>query len=658
MKQRGETLKMRVSAATPPVTTQWSLKARFISTFVAAVAATVVFLGGAAQADAYKFGEMDLSVDTTMSAGVTMRTSQRDCSHVSLVNGGCTSSSGRATGTNSDNGNLNFNQWDFADAIGRVTMDVQGKWQNYGFFARPTAFYDPVYANNDMRFRDLSHDAKGQLDYSVNVLDAFVYANYDVAGHSTTIRFGKQALNWGESLFIPGGINSFQAFDVTALRSPGSELKDAMTPMPMIYGSFAATDALTVEAFWQFSYKKTELDPAGSFFSVDDIVGKGSLPALSCTTPGCDNPDLALAPGDLAGLLGGGILPIALQRTSDRGQSNTDQYGAAAHYYADNVGTGTDFGLYFVRYSSRLPYLGFTNGGLTAAASCATIAAATFGALDCTSAAGINAAFAYGANMGTYFFDFPTITTLGGSFSTTVEGTAVSGEVAFSPKMPFGISDSELNASQIDGLGAAPLLSGGLSPRFSSYLAGVGPNQSTLSHIDLNAWQAQFGTITSFTTSDLIPRNTGADGGAFVVNGGFVYVPGAGGYPLNRSGFIGGIKNPFAAALLTNGATDPQYATSFSSGYRMVMSLDYNNAFETPVTLSPFIAWRHDVLGYSPGPNTAGYLKGLKEVSLGVDASYQSRIKASLSWTSTFGAGWYNDFSDRDFATASISYAF
>lgn len=134
-------------------------------------------------------------------------------------------------------------------------------------------------------------------------------------------------------------------------------------------------------------------------------------------------------------------------------------------------------------------------------------------------------------------------------------------------------------------------------------------------------------------------------------------MPDAGAYPLNRAGPEGGIRNPFAAALLTSGAGDPQYATSFSSGYRALVVVDYPNAFGTAVTISPKIVWRHDVLGYAPGPNTAGYLKGLKTVSLGADAKYQA-IKASLSWTSSFGAGWYNAVSDRDFAMASISYAF
>jgi hypothetical protein len=640
---------MRVSAGNAPVTGEQA-KSRLNSRFFAATFAAAMLLGGGAQAENYKFGEMNVSVDTTISAGISMRTSARDCEKVNFVNGGCMRGDGRGTGINSDNGNLNFDQWDLTDALVRATVDIQAKWKNYGIFLRPTAFYNQVYAENNMQFRDLSHDAANRLNYRVDVLDAFVYANYDIGGHYTTIRIGKQVLNWGESLFIQGGVNQFQALDVSAIRTPGAELKDALTPMPMIYASFAATDALTLEAFWQFGYEKTYLDPAGSFFSTDDIVGEGSLPALSgVKTPGFDNPDLALANGDVLGLLGGGQVPIALNRTEDRGQSDLNQFGVAAHYYADNVGSGTDFGLYFTRYSSRLPYLGFTNGANTFAQSCTAV----FGPGGCTVGAQYPAAFAYGANFSSYFYDFPTINTFGASFSTTLGATAVSGEVTYSPDMPFGISDLENNASQIDGTGAGAVFCGGSC---SSYLNPIGPNQSTLAHIDLDAYQGQIGTINSFTTTDFLPRNLGADGGTLVVNAGFVYVPDAGDWPLNRVGPEAALKSLAATALL-GGATDPQYATSFSAGYQALVKVDYNNAFGTPITLSPSIAFRHDVLGYSPGPITANYLKGLKQVSLGVSGTYQ-QIKASLSWTSSFGAGFNNPVYDRDFASASVSYAF
>lgn len=392
-----------------------------------------------------QFSDLDLSVDTTISAGVTLRASDRDCTKISPINGGCANGDGRTTGVNSDNGNLNFDQGDFVNQTVKATVDTQGTWENYGFFLRPTAFYDVVYADNDLDFRNLDSEGKDQLDYDIDILDAFVYGNWDIDGHYTMLRFGKQALNWGESLFIQGGVNAFQALDVTRIRTPGAELKDALTPMPMIFASTMVTPNFSVEAFWQFAYEETELDPAGSFFS---------------------------------------------------------------------------------------------------------------------------------------------------------------------PDMPFGVSDLEQNASQLWG------------------------------------------------TSDPIPEFLGSDTAVFVVNAGFVYVQGASNHPLNRVGPEGAIRNPFAAALLTNGVTNAEYADDVSYGYRLVFAPAYNNAFGTPVTLTPSISWRHDLQRNSPGPNTANYLQGMKQVSIGIDADYQSTYRASLSYTNIFGAGFNNPTFDRDFVMASVSYAF
>ncbi len=649
---------MRVSAGTSPVTTEQAKGATLKSLFFGAAVAATLIGAAPAYAEKFKVGDVDVSVDTTLSAGTTIRASARECQFINTVSGGCKTPTGDEQSINSDNGNLNFDKWDFTSALARATVDVEAKWQNYGVFVRPTAFYDLVYANNDMRFRDLNHDGRDQMQGGLKVLDAFLYGKWDVDGHSTTVRVGKQALNWGESLLIPGGINAFQTFDVNALQQPGSELKDAMTPMPMVYGSFAVTDKLTVEAFWQFRYEKSDLPAAGSFFSTDDIVGEGALPALSAA--GVDNPDLAAPPGNalatiIAALTGG--VPIALDRTGDRGQSNSNQFGVAAHYYAEDLGNGTDLGLYYVRYSSRLPFLGFTNGNQTFSQACGDVFSQT--GLSCASSTGAQAAFAYGANQSTYFFDYPSsIDMLGASFSTTVGDVAFAGEVSFTPQMPLALPDSEMNASQIDGLGASGPLSGGASDKFSDLGYSPGPGQSTLTHIDLQTWQGQFNTISTFNTSDPIPSFLNADGGLFIVNAGFVYVPDAGDYPLSRGGNIGAIGNPYAAALLTNGQTNPQYATSFSAGYRMILSIDYTNPVGLPLTLSPYIAWRHDVLGYAPGPITAGYVKGVKEAEIGVSADYQTRIKGSLSYTNSFGGGWYNSESDKDFITASVSYSF
>ncbi|MDO9126226.1 MAG: DUF1302 family protein, partial [Parvibaculum sp.] len=203
---------------------------------------------------------MTLSIDTTVTAGATMRVSERSCEHVSPGNGGCVQSDGVGNSMNSDNGNLNFGKGDITSAVVKATMDIQGTWENYGFFVRPTAFYDHIYHQNDMDFYDLTPTAQGVGESDIRVLDAYVYGSFDVAGMPTTIRFGKQVLNWGESMFIQGGVNSFQAADVTALRSPGSELREGYTPMPMVMVQTSLTPDLSLEAFWQFSYSITRLD--------------------------------------------------------------------------------------------------------------------------------------------------------------------------------------------------------------------------------------------------------------------------------------------------------------------------------------------------------------------------------------------------------------
>jgi len=42
------------------------------------------------------------------------------------------------------------------------------------------------------------------------------------------VRLGRQVISWGESTFIPNGINVINPIDVARLRTPGSELREAL----------------------------------------------------------------------------------------------------------------------------------------------------------------------------------------------------------------------------------------------------------------------------------------------------------------------------------------------------------------------------------------------------------------------------------------------
>ena len=95
---------MIVSAGSSPVTNEQANEARRRSgavLYAAAAFASAFLFSGGAHAASYQFGEMNLSIDTTVTAGVTLRASARDCTKYNTVNGGCLNGDGRGTSINS-----------------------------------------------------------------------------------------------------------------------------------------------------------------------------------------------------------------------------------------------------------------------------------------------------------------------------------------------------------------------------------------------------------------------------------------------------------------------------------------------------------------------------------------------------------------------------
>jgi len=77
----------------------------------------------------------------------------------------------------------------------------------------------------------------------------------------------------------------------------------------------------------------------------------------------------------------------------------------------------------------------------------------------------------------------------------------------------------------------------------------------------------------------------------------------------------------------------------------------------TPITLSPRIAFSHDVNGISPGPG-GNFLEGRKTLTIGAEANYLNKLVFDLSWTRFYGAEGLNQIGDRDFASFSVKYSF
>jgi hypothetical protein len=275
---------------------------------VVAIAALVT-LGtagtGPAAAAEFEIGEVRGHVDTTVSAGASMRVQDRDCSLIHVTNGGC---SEEGVFLNSDDGNLNYGQWDVFANTYKASVDVELAWKNFGGFFRGSVFYDFVTMNTNTERTNLERDAlyrsspinSGVVGMGYQLLDAYLYGNFDVASRPVDIRVGNQVLSWGESLFYQGGVSSINTVDLNRLRAPGSQLKEAFLPAPMVRVSAELFRNFSVEAFYQMYWNYTQLDPVGSYFSANDLVGRAAEASYALYDPGIQDAELAQVARELS----------------------------------------------------------------------------------------------------------------------------------------------------------------------------------------------------------------------------------------------------------------------------------------------------------------------------------------------------------------------
>ncbi len=673
--------------------------------------AVLVLAAPGVQARDFEIGEVRLSVDTTLSYGSSFSIQETDCTNVNPANGGCyfgrrlpdfgipiagggvnaigdpIPAGGLRTITrsiNQDDGALNFDSGNLVNSRFKATTDIEAVWRNFSLFVRTLSFHDTVYDRNNLAFKDLAGEAQDDLANEFLVLDAFVTANFDVADIPVTLRVGNQAVNWGESLLIQGGINSYLPVEVSRLRAPGAEVREGLLPVPAVYAQVGIVPGLDVQGFYQWEHVETEIDQARSFYSVADFAGAGGSFVILGRP---DDRDIA---------------PIVQKRFSDLGQDD-GAWGVGLSYYADWLNQGTELQAYYVNFSSTLPYLTFQAPPDNFETTCDNLG--LLGAIPDGYDGGPQScvgdpltfapvAFAVSVNQGRYGFDFPDdIEIWGASFNTELFGTAFAGEVAYWPDLPLQLSDSEINARILDSdtspipageLVRAPLLLdaytfyGGASAIPAGLAAvaattgtpyAVGSSNRGLGDVfeaftREDSITGQLSSITIFAGSDLPAAKLGADQTTVIFNTGFMWVPDL--PDLNETvvtapGCEFGHPNLATALTLASGTsakTNLKCASKFSAGYRFVIASQYNNIANTAWSLSPSVAVRKDVRGRSPGPYGPGFVAGQGQVGVGLTADYQNRWQANVQYLNFFGAAERNRLTDRDTISVSLSYAF
>ncbi|MDF1686570.1 MAG: DUF1302 domain-containing protein [Parvibaculaceae bacterium] len=675
-----------------------------------AVGVAMVASAGTANALDYKLGGVDLVVDTTVSLGAAVRASSQSCDKVSVANGGCLSDNGLDIGANNDDGNINFGAGDFVSAAVKATTDFEARYENFGAFARVKVFYD--YINDQETGQNGGSDRYGERSMSdarrgddflnagahdISLLDAFVFANFTVAGDlPLTIRVGQQVNNWGESLVIGGGINSYLSFDVGALRTPGAELKEAVLPALSAYASIGLPNNFNLEGWYAWRHDEVKLDNCGTFFSGTDTGCNGAAYVMN-------GPEYSAAVDALGGyettLLAGGSAGYLINRAKDDDARDGGEFGVKLGYYAEWLNDGTDIGLYFTNFHSKAPIGTFTSaveadkvyaghiGDTCNTINTAIGGASTDSALNCLSATVLGAGLLDSASTKDYLLQYvEDIRMFGASFNTAVDvlgGTALAGEIAYSDNMPYAIADPEINSMDMDksftGQAYDAILGGlvtdidslvayidnieattGAVPYASSYDSLVADGAIIPGYKRTEVITAQLQTTSTLPASDPIVSAIGADILILLSNVGMQYLPDLPDdqhFAISRAGDYHDVAS--VNAILAEGSSiSPQYADSFSWGYRLIAVAQYNNFMGSAFTVSPSIQWAHDVNGYSAGPIGPGFMQGKKTISVGATATYQSAYKAEIRYTNSFGNEYRNSAEDKDFASINFSYAF
>lgn len=611
-----------------------------LSKVAIAIALTIAVQAPVSAID-FQFGDgWEGRFDSTFSAGASWRVEQRNEDMVGKSNNvrtGVIPGSGitprGAYSVNGDDGNLNFKRGETFSKIVKGSHEFSLKYQDsFGIYASGLYFYDFELMDESRPFRDLSEPVLDQQGADAKFLSAYAYYNWEMFERPTKFSLGKQVINWGENTFIPHGVSEGnQPLDVSKLRTPGSEIKEAFLPLGSALFSIGLTDTLDFEGYYQYEWDHFQVDGSGTYFSSLDFAGPFT-PSSRFGEPGGAYVHLLFAQ------LPEGTRNTVAYRTADREADDSGQYGAKLSWYAEEINE-TEFGFYYINYHNRRPIIS---------------ANAHDGSV------GVRGFFEYLEDIKLYAL----------SFNTTLQttGTAWSGEVSYRRDEPLQIDDVEILFATLEPVGAIP---SGTSQIPTGTLPGG----------EISGYRL-FDTVQAQTTFlHLFGPTFGADEFTFLAEIGANYIndmPDNGELRLDapgtfRSGnprragqglaFVAPVGAACAqrltgvpVAFQCEGVETNQFATAFSWGYRMLAKLDYNSLF-WGLNVSPRMIFQHDVNGNTPNP-IANFVEDRQALGAGVSFEYQNRWNVDFSYNAYFGGENAADgLSDRDFVSLTFKYS-
>lgn len=456
-------------------------------------ASGLMLLSGSAQALEYQWDDFTFTLNNRASAGAIVRMQAPsydlfgkinvpgqqslceadDC--ISFLNNPAPNqrlvdAKGAFSGTNSDNGDINYRNHSIVAATTMLDSDFKVSYQDFLLRVRAIGLYDPAnirfrdnhnvtdYRGTELQPAQTSRTARTTNIYARNVLlqDAYLQYSFSLDGHNGTLSVGQQNIRWGESTLLAiNSINEINPPNSQLLHVPGGQIKSVFQPVPMALLSFDVADGVSADLVYQLRWKPVQPDAAGSFFSTSDIAGGGEYAVIGLGQfP--EDPHQKLTPAaslnvtdpfssSVLGFISSTAFSTRILPDSHGEPKNSGQYGVKLGYNADWLNGGTDLGFYYLNYHSRFPYASVISANDSCARNAASVVDA---ALACGGTFnGILAPVKNAANEPApidtlkVFLDYPeNIHMLGISFNTNVGPWSLAGEYSYRPNMPLQVA--------------------------------------------------------------------------------------------------------------------------------------------------------------------------------------------------------------------------
>ncbi|MBK6452358.1 MAG: DUF1302 domain-containing protein [Proteobacteria bacterium] len=557
------------------------------------------------------------------------------------------------------------------------------------------------------KLSDRGFEAEQQFE-NVLLLDAYVYGSFAVGNSDLQLRLGNQVINWGESIFIQG-VNQINPIDVPAARRAGAELKEILLPVWAVYANWGF-DFGSLEAFYQLKWNNTSVDGCGTYFTATSTL-------ISANPGACDSITVVggqlgnIAPGTASPIvaqLGSqpfqqGAAGTYVPAIQGREPSDSGQFGLAFRFPVEKI--DTEIGLYAMNIHSRLPVAASITGtnwkDLPAAQQAALTAAGLIGTdaygnywtssrlrslMPGAEAAieGYLAAVGLPTNLesGKGFWEYPEdIQIYGISAATNLLGWSTSAELSYQVDVPVMVNGNDLIGAGVLGIGPYREIARQVQAQSEgTYLIG---------HSLFNKTQFQVNAVKTFSNvlgaeNMLVVGEIGSQWnnvpdytkGGIRYGRGFMYGTGSGpGYaadPTSPEGQPGlgqasagdmcsptfsGLPVPVANRLYNpqpNGCRNDGYVTDVAWGYRLRVSMDYNNVMNSGVTVTPNVFWAHDVEGVSMDPT---FIEDRMTLGLGVKFNYNKKYVLDLNYVS-YDNDNFDPLFDRDYYSAAVSVTF